>query len=281
MPEREGFPAGVPSWIDTEQADADAAAGFYAGVLGWQFDDRTPAGADGRYLVATIDGRAVAGIRSIGGGSDAPSRWNTYIAVDDADEAASRVRSAGGVVSAGPSDVGDLGRAAACADPAGADFRLWQPGSLKGAESVNAPGAWNFSELNTDDVAGATQFYAAVFGWEVDEVDMGAMSGTMVRLPGYADFLEQFDPGIRKRHADFGAPAGFTECVAWILRLQPGGSPHWSVSFAVADADAVAAAARDLGGSVVVEPFDMPPVRSTVIADPAGARFTANVFKPG
>ena len=281
MPEREGFPAGVPSWIDTEQADVDAAATFYAGVLGWQFDDRTPPGTDGRYLVATLDGRAVAGISSLGGRSHAPARWNTYIAVDDADEAVTRVRDASGSVVTGPSDVGDLGRAAACADPAGAAFRLWQPGSLSGAESVNVPGAWNFSELNTSDAAGATRFYGAAFGWKVDEVDMGAISGTMVRLPGYADFLEQFDPGIRKRHADFGAPPGFTECVAWILPLQPGASPHWSVSFAVADADAVAAAARDLGGSVVVEPFDIPPVRSTVIDDPAGARFTANVFKPG
>ena len=77
---------------------------------------------------------------------------------------------------------------------------------MKGAGAVNAPGSWNFSELNTDDPEAARRFYGAVFGWEADEVDMGAMSGLMVRLPGYADFLEQFDPGIRQRHADFGAP---------------------------------------------------------------------------
>jgi uncharacterized protein len=53
------------------------------------------------------------------------------------------------------------------------------------------------------------------------------------------------------------------------------------VTFAVADADAIAAAARERGGTVLVEPFDVPPVRGTVIADPAGARFTANAFNPG
>ena len=60
-----------------------------------------------------------------------------------------------------------------------------------------------------------------MFGWEVDEVDFGSTTSTMVRLPGYADFLEQFDPGIRQRHADFGAPPGFSECIAWIH------APEW------------------------------------------------------
>ena len=94
----------------------------------------------------------------------------------------------------------------------------------------------------------------------------------MVRLPGYADFLEQFDPGIRQRHADFGAPPGFSECIAWILPLRgEDANPHWSVTFAVDDTDAVAARARELGAIVLVmEPFDIPPVRSAVIRDPAG-----------
>jgi hypothetical protein len=29
MPERDGFIAGVPCWVDTSQPDPDAAAGFY------------------------------------------------------------------------------------------------------------------------------------------------------------------------------------------------------------------------------------------------------------
>ena len=35
------------------------------------------------------------------------------------------------------------GRMAMCADPSGAAFRLWQPGTLKGAQAVNTPGTWN------------------------------------------------------------------------------------------------------------------------------------------
>ena len=260
MPEREGFPAGVPAWIDTSQ----------------------PPGADGRYLLATLDGREVAAIGSQRAGDPAAPAWNTYVAVDSADSTASLISDAGGNVVADPSALGDAGRTAICADPAGAAFGLWQPGLVKGAQIVNAPGTWNFSVLHTRDIEDSRHFYARVFGWEMDDVEMGPMAGTMVRLPGYADFLEQYDPGIRQRHADFGAPPGFSECVAWILPPDDHlASPAWNVTFAVADADATAARASELGGTVVVEPFDVAPVRSSVIRDPQGAQFTASSFSPG
>jgi predicted enzyme related to lactoylglutathione lyase len=53
---------------------------------------------------------------------------------------------------------------------------------------------------------------------------------------------------------------------------------HWSVTFAVDDADEIASKATELGGKVVKPPFDAPWVRSTVIADPQGATFTASKF---
>jgi predicted enzyme related to lactoylglutathione lyase len=281
MPERDGFPAGVPAWVESRQPDVDAALAFYGGLFGWEFDERAPAGSDTRYTVATLDGKTVAGIAGQLSGQPAVPAWTTYVAVDSTDDAVARIRQAGGAVVEEPADRFGLARTAMCTDPEGAAFGLWEPGSIRGAGSVNVPGSWNFSELNTADVAAATRFYGEVFGWETSEVDMGAMKGTMVRLPGYADFLERYYPGTKQRHIDFGAPPGFTECIAWFLPLRGGADPHWSVTFSIADADAVAARARELGGRVLVEPFDMPMVRSTVIRDPAGATFTANAFDPG
>ena len=52
------------------------------------------------------------------------------------------------------------------------------------------------------------------------------------------------------------------------------------MTFAVDDADAVAAKAIELGGRVLVPPFDAPWVRMAVIADPQGATFTASKFAP-
>jgi uncharacterized protein len=279
MPDRVGFPAGVPSWIDTTQPDPAAAAAFYGPLFGWEFEERMPPGSDGSYLMATLDGREVAAVSSAAPGSPVAA-WNTYVQVDSADEVAVTVRAAGGTVITEPFDVFDAGRMAVCADPAGATFSLWRPGTTQGAEIVNAPGSWNFSELYADDLDAAQRFYGAVFGWEADGIDMGALAGLMVRLPGYADFLEQFDPGIKQRHADFGAPPGFSDCVAWILPLDEG-APHWNVTFSVADTDAVAATAQQHGGTVVVEPLDVPPVRTAVLRDPAGAQFTVSAYTPG
>ena len=52
------------------------------------------------------------------------------------------------------------------------------------------------------------------------------------------------------------------------------------MTFAVDDADATAARAEELGGRVIVEPFDAPWVRMTVIADPQGATFIGSRFTP-
>jgi uncharacterized protein len=68
------------------------------------------------------------------------------------------------------------------------------------------------------------------------------------------------------------------------LQVIPGDQPdlpaHWGLTFGVNDADAIAARATELGGRVVVPPFDAPWVRLTVIADPQGATFNASKFVP-
>src|SRR5262249_11136324 len=152
----------------------------------------------------------------------------------------------------------DAGRMAEFKDPEGAPFSVWQAGRTKGAEVVNAPGSWNWSNLNTRDQQTAQRFYGAVFGWEFDNADYGTGPEAMVRRPGYSDYLEEIDPGVRKRHADGGAPPGFSDAIAWFQSAQHDGPAYWSVSFTVADADAFAARARELGATVLVEPFDVP-----------------------
>jgi predicted enzyme related to lactoylglutathione lyase len=83
--------------------------------------------------------------------------------------------------------------------------------------------------------------------------------------------------------AEMGGPAGFEDVVASLNPIpddQPDVPPHWSVTFATDDADATAAKAAELGGTVVVPPFDAPWVRMTLIADPAGATVIASQFVP-
>ena len=112
MPDRDGYPAGVPCWVDTNQQDPDAAADFYGGLFGWQLEDVMPPGSDGKYLMGRIRGRDVAGISSPFPGGPPMAAWNTYVCVDSADETAQRVREAGGQVLADPFDVMEAGRIA-------------------------------------------------------------------------------------------------------------------------------------------------------------------------
>lgn len=116
------YPHGVTSWIDTEQPDLEAARSFYAGLFGWQMTDATPPGAPGSYLIATIGGQDVAAVAPAPAAGAA--KWNTYVAVDNADATAAAVTTHGGALLAPPEDAGSAGRVAACADPFGAEFRL-------------------------------------------------------------------------------------------------------------------------------------------------------------
>jgi predicted enzyme related to lactoylglutathione lyase len=280
MLERDGYLPGVPCWIDTSQPDPEAAVGFYSGLFGWDFEDVMPPGSAGRYFIARLRGGDVAAVGSQPEGGPPMAVWNTYVWVESADEAASKVQDAGGRVVVEPFDVMDAGRMAVFADPEGATFCVWQAKEHKGARIVNEPGSLNFNGLNTRDAQAAKSFYGSVFGWETLGLGGGA---EMWRLPGYGDFLEQSDPERRKQMAESGAPEGFEDAVATLNPIaddQPDVPAHWSVTFAVDDADATADRAAELGAQVVVAPFDAPWVRMTVITDPQGATFIASKFVP-
>ena len=270
MLERDGYLPGVPCWIDTSQPDPDAAVAFYGGLFGWEFEDSMPAGSPGKYFIARLRGGDVAAVGSQPQGGPANAAWNTYVWVQSAEETATKVADAGGRVLTEPFDVMNAGRMAVCSDPEGAAFCLWQAKEHRGARIVNEPGSLNFNGLNTRDPQRAKSFYGFVFGWETLGLGGG---GDAWRLPGYGDFLEQSDPGLRERIAQFGAPEGFEDVVATLNPIsddQPDVPAHWSVTFAVDDADAAAEKATELGGQVVVPPFDATWVRLTVIADPQG-----------
>ncbi len=139
MSRRDDYPAGVPCFVDTLTADVEAAKGFYGAIFGWEFagPGRMPGDPPGEYFVARVDGDDVAGV---GTASSAERRrraapaWNTHVAVDSADEAATRARGgrrsrAGGAVRRAPgrADGGDRrsGRRAPspCGRPATAPAR--------------------------------------------------------------------------------------------------------------------------------------------------------------
>ena len=250
MPARESYAQGTPSWVDLQTTDQAAAKAFYGGVFGWTYDDQ-PMDAGAVYSIAKIGDGQVAAIAPQSPelkAAGAPPMWNTYLAVDSVDDATAKVGPAGGTVAMEPFDVMDAGRMSFVLDPSGAPVALWQANQHIGASLVNEPGTVTWNELITDNPA-AVPFYEQVLGVTTTTMEMGEDKYTMFQVGGKE--------------------------VAGSMPPQMAGVPnHWQVYFAVADADAAAAKIKQLGGSVMVEPFDTPIGKMAVVADPQGAVFS-------
>ncbi|MGQ0678789.1 MAG: VOC family protein [Actinomycetota bacterium] len=271
---------GVPCWVDTWQEEPAAAADFYAGLFGWSFEESSPPGGS-IYLMAKLDGKEVAAVGEKPPG--VPTTWNMYVRVFDADAAASRIGAAGGNTIMEPFDIPPFGRMGVFADADGAVFSIWQAGEFMGAAAVNSPGSWVWNDLSVPASTDARNFYGDVFGWKTHVVQAGEHSFETFVLPGYGDFLELSNPGLRKQLAEGGAPEGFEDVVA-ALNIQPeeggttGTPANWGVTISVDDTDAMAARAEQLGAKILVPPFELGPVRNAVISDPQGAVLTISKY---
>lgn len=275
MIERDGYIPGVPCWVDTTQPDPEKAVDFYGKLFGWALENVSS--AEEPYYMGRLGGNDVAGVTAIPDGAPPNALWRTYIWVDDAGDTAVKAAEAGGTLLVEPFAVGEDGKTAVIADPDGAVFNLWEAGKHKGSRIVNEPGSVNFNNLHTRDLEVAKAFYGSVFGWST----LALGPDEFWTLAGYADHIEGFDPGFKERMAESGVP-GFEDVVATLSPITDGDEtpPHWSVTFAVEDADDTANQALDLGARIVVAPFDAPWIRATVIADPQGATFTASQYAP-
>src|ERR1700722_12457463 len=100
MPVRTSYTQGTPNWVDLQTPDQGAAKAFYSGLFGWTYDDQPM--PDGRvYSMAMLGEHTVAALApqppemtAVG----APPMWNTYLAVDSADDAAAKAEAAGGTI---------------------------------------------------------------------------------------------------------------------------------------------------------------------------------------
>lgn len=248
MPEMSAYRDGVPSWIDLASPDVEASKAFYAELFGWQASPAAP-GAGG-YTLFTLNGKQVAGVGPIMS-PDQPTAWMTYVNVSDADGTVKKIGDAGGNILMAPMDVMDQGRMAVFADPSGAVLGLWQPRAHTGAQLVNDPGTYCWSELATRDTAAAKAFYAAVFGWQEHTELTGPME--------YTEFRRDDKPVAGM------FPMG---------DIMPADTPpHWGVYLAVAGCDATVDTATRLGAEVVAPAMDIPPGRFAVLRDPQGAFF--------
>ena len=251
MPEFTSYAHGTPCWTDVTSTDLPRAVEFYTALFGWDAEVAEEPEAGG-YTMFKLDGKNVAA-GSPPQQEGIPSHWTTYLASDDVDATAAKVREAGGTVLVDPFDVFDAGRMTIAQDPTGAIFGVWQAGRHIGAELANDPGTMNWNECQTRDPEAAGRFYEAVFG-----VDVKAFPTAEGRPPYHVI------------HVDGRGVAGIFG-LDENMRDVP---PNWGTVFAVANADETVAKAQELGGVALMPGMDLPEIgRLAVLQDPTGAVF--------
>ena len=241
------YPAGAFCWIELGTPDVEAAKVFYGELFGWRFEELQAGGE--AYTIAQLDGFDVCGFDR----TDDGRGWLSYVAVDDLDAVAEAARAAGAEVLPHSGDLPFASRFAVLR-AGGAAVTLWELEPHHGARLVNEIGTWNWNELVTPDLDAVAGSYARIFGWSVAPIP-GAIGRISLRHDGRL---------VAGGHAP-----------------QPGEAttPRWDVSFRVADTEATAARARELGGSVLVAPMAIPIGSFAILADPDGAAFTISTFE--
>jgi uncharacterized protein len=251
-------------WSELMTTDAKSAERFYARVVGWK--TKPFPGSETSDMPYTL---WMAGEQGVGGlmampeemkAGGAPPYWMIYVGVRDADAVAAQAQSLGGKVVVLPNDIPKVGRFAVLSDPQGASFAILQPDgpSPTGPDAAPALREISWRELATSDLAGATAFYEALFGWELLKAnDMGSM-GVYQEFGRFGRSLG----GMYKKPADMPAP------------------PHWLLYARVPDVPAALVTVKAEHGHVLNGPMEVP--GGDVVAqirDPQGAAFALHQTK--
>ncbi|MGU3493456.1 VOC family protein [Xanthobacteraceae bacterium A53D] len=242
------------AWYQLATTDTAAATAFYGPLLGWTARD---AGMpDFTYLLLAAQGQDVGGLMQLmpeQASMGVPPHWMGFIEVADVDATAAQAADLGGTILSEPRDIPAVGRFAVIADPQGAVVAVmrWLEGGSPPAAPAGAMGPVGWHELMALDWEAVFPFYAKLFGWTKGEaMDMGGM-GT----------YQLFDLDGVSIGGMFNKPPE-APMAYWLFYAQ------------VPDIQAAVSYITGNGGTVVVEPMEVPGGGWIVQAsDPQGAMF--------
>jgi uncharacterized protein len=121
-----------------------------------------------------------------------------------------------------------------------------------GERTTHPPGTFSWTDLATSDPDDAKRFYTGLFGWEFEDQPIPGDGGVYTTL--------------RKDGKD----------VAALFKGGEGMPTFWGSYVTVESADSTAARVTELGGTLMMEPFDVMDVgRMATIQDPTGAVVSA------
>lgn len=232
-------------WFNMLTPDPAAAREFFARLLGWSYSEIPGVGH-----IVEVDGKGVGGLFDVVRPGAPPSQpiLGVMLRVESADGTVGMVNELSGRAQSA-FDIMTNGRMAVCFDPTGAEFDVWEPKQMFGAEvDSSAVGAANWFELMTPDVERAVAFYGGLFGWSARAVPG---SDYVVMALGGRDVA-----GMKPITPAMGA-----------MRA------HWATYFKVADVDAARKLAVELGGRIDMQVHESGGVRLCGMVSPQGVPF--------
>lgn len=115
---------GTFCWNELVSRDLAGARKFYTELLGWEAIDSDMPGM--KYTLFKTGEKEVAGLMAMPPDvpKEVPAHWMAYIAVDNIDALAKKVKELGGTLLHGPQDIPKVGRFCIIQDPTGAVVSL-------------------------------------------------------------------------------------------------------------------------------------------------------------
>ena len=250
-------------WYELMTPDPEGSKAFYDAVVGWDIGEGASE-YSGYRMINRKDGGFAGGVLPLTAEMQqhgARPTWLGYIYVLDVDQAVGKIEAAGGKALMPATDIPNVGRIAMVTDPQGAPFYVMKPIPPQGDPNAQSDvfsqdklGTCGWNELSTTDANGALDFYTSQFGWE---------KGDAMPMGEAGDY--RF---INRKGQMLGAifPSG-----AGAFKDEPS---HWRYYFRVPSISAAKTAAEQAGGTIRVEPMEVPGGDHILIGtDPQGAEF--------
>jgi predicted enzyme related to lactoylglutathione lyase len=235
-------------WHELATHDVKGAEAFYSELFAWKpFEVEAP--GHGKYTMLKCDGKDVGGIAKLSANDASPPHWRSFCWADDLDATVRKAKELGGTIVVPPTEMPGFGSFAAIKDSQGAVLMPWHgkeaPPELEGPPPV---GSFCWDELLTTDTAAAAKFYKELYGYTVEEKNMGPM-GTY---------------RVLKR--------GDRETAGIMSKPMAEVPTHWTAYVHVVNVDESAKRAERLKATIAVQPMDIPGIgRFAVLVDPSHA----------
>lgn len=220
-------------WHELETPNSESAHEFYSDVLGWRKESFEQ---DPSYAMFGAPSGPLGGFVAL---RDDQPRWLPYIGTDDIDATLAEANRLGAAVLQDVTEIPNGSKFAILADPDGARFAVYASGGEPEPEKTAAErGEFSWHELAAKDFRAAFDFYSRLFGWEnLSEYDMGPAGVYLI-----------FGRNGQRLGGMFtkGSEAGLPDDAYWLGYVR------------VPNVLEAANAVKSRGGSVAVEPMEVP-----------------------